>query len=330
VAWSGAAVVWLPWPGGQKLMLEPDLAYTVTILLIVVTINAVNFIDGLDGLAAGVVGIGALAYLFYSYTLTNSVGALSQSISAVTSAVLAGMCIGFLPHNFHPARIFMGDTGSMLIGMMLAYAPIQSFASLDPNILTFYNSSTQHPINRFPTFLPLILPIAIWLIPYADLVLAVIRRVAAGQSPFAADRKHLHHRLQNLGHSHRRTVLLMYLWTALFAGGLVGLSQLHISLVWLVLVTVFMVVALLVATMRWLRPWRGRARARAAMAGGVIAGGRVPDSARSRAALSGQALSRTFRHDAGASDRDGESAPAVHDAAPDLPPERAARRGAGA
>jgi UDP-GlcNAc:undecaprenyl-phosphate GlcNAc-1-phosphate transferase len=315
LAWSGAAVVWLPWPGGQKLMLEPDLAYTVTILLIVITINAVNFIDGLDGLAAGVVGIGALAYLFYSYTLTNSVGVLSQSISAVTSAVLAGMCIGFLPHNFHPARIFMGDTGSMLIGMMLAYAPIQSFASLDPNVLTYYNSSTLHPINRFPTFLPLILPIAIWLIPYADLLLAVIRRTAAGQSPFAADRKHLHHRLQSLGHSHRRTVLLMYLWTALFAGGLVGLSQLHISLVWLVLVTVFMVVALLVATMPWLRPWRRRARVRAALAG---------------AALSGPILPRTVLNDTAARERSAETAEAAHEPAADLPPRRAARRGAGA
>ena len=112
-------------------MLEPDLSYTVTILLIVVTINAVNFIDGLDGLAAGVVGISALAFLVYSYTLTNSVGIPSQSVPAVVSAVLAGICVGFLPHNFNPARIFMGDTGSMLLGLLLAYGPISSTASLD-------------------------------------------------------------------------------------------------------------------------------------------------------------------------------------------------------
>jgi UDP-GlcNAc:undecaprenyl-phosphate GlcNAc-1-phosphate transferase len=256
LAWSGAILSWLPWPGGQTLALEPDLSYTLTILLVVVTINAVNFIDGMDGLAAGVVAIAALSYLVYSYTLTNSVGIPSQSLPAIASAALVGMCLGFLPHNFHPARIFMGDTGSMLLGMMLAYGPISSISSLDQNVLTNY--SQLHPLNRYPTILPLLLPLAIWLIPYADLLLAVIRRTRAGQSPFEADRKHLHHRLQNMGHSYMQTVLLMYLWTALFAGGLVGLSQLHISLFWLALLTLVMVVALLLATMPRLRPWNGK------------------------------------------------------------------------
>ena len=256
LAWSGAILSWLPWPGGQTLALEPDLSYTLTILLVVVTINAVNFIDGMDGLAAGVVAIAALSYLVYSYTLTNSVGIPSQSLPAIASAALVGMCLGFLPHNFHPARIFMGDTGSMLLGMMLAYGPISSISSLDQNVLTNY--SQLHPLNRYPTILPLLLPLAIWLIPYADLLLAVIRRTRAGQSPFEADRKHLHHRLQNMGHSYMQTVLLMYLWTALFAGGLVGLSQLHISLFWLALLTLVMVVALLLATMPRLRPWSGK------------------------------------------------------------------------
>jgi UDP-GlcNAc:undecaprenyl-phosphate GlcNAc-1-phosphate transferase len=312
LAWSGAAVVWLPWPGGQALTLEPDLAYTVTILLVVITINAVNFIDGLDGLAAGVVAIGALAYLFYSYTLTSSVGIPEQSIPAVTSAVLAGMCIGFLPHNFHPARIFMGDTGSMLLGMMLAYGPIQSIASLDQNILTTYNNSALHPNNRYPLFLPLILPLAIWLIPYLDLLMAVIRRMAAGKSPFAADRKHLHHRLQNMGHSHRQTVLLMYLWTALFAGGLVGLSQLRISLVWLALVTVFMVVALLVATMPRLQPWKRNGKPHAVIPA-TVSSGEPPDTTLP-VGLGGQ----NGASGAGATDRSA------------LPGRRAVRRGAGA
>src|SRR5215471_4801822 len=159
-------------------------------LIVVITINAVNFIDGLDGLAAGVVGIAALSYLIYSYTLTNSVGIPSQSVPAVVSAVLAGICIGFLPHNFHPARIFMGDTGAMLLGLLLAYGPISSAASLDPNILVNY--AQLHPVNRFPTILPLLLPVAILIIPYTDLLLAVIRRTRAGRSPLAADRQHLH------------------------------------------------------------------------------------------------------------------------------------------
>src|SRR5262252_5798680 len=187
LVWSGAYLPWIPLPGGTPFLLEPDLSYTLTILIVVITINAVNFIDGLDGLAAGVVGIAALSYLIYSYTLTNSVGIPSQSVPAVASAVLAGICIGFLPHNFHPARIFMGDTGAMLLGLLLAYGPISSTATLDPSIL-------KNTLNRFPTILPILLPAAIFIIPYADLLLAVARRTRAGQSPFAPDKKHLHHR----------------------------------------------------------------------------------------------------------------------------------------
>jgi len=258
VAWSGAFLGWIPLPGGETLLLEPDLSYTVTILIVVATINAVNFIDGLDGLAAGVVGISALAFMVYSYTLTNSVGIPSQSVPAVVSAVLAGICIGFLPHNFNPARIFMGDTGSMLLGLLLAYGPISSTASLDNNILVNYASSS--PVDRFATILPLLTVVAILIIPYTDLLLAVIRRMLAGQSPFAADRQHLHHRLQNLGHSHRRTVLLMYLWAALFSGTVVGLSVIRVPLIWLALATVGAMIALLLATMPRLRPWRSTGR----------------------------------------------------------------------
>ena len=255
VAWSGAFVGWIPLPsGGSTLALEPDLSYTITILIVVATINAVNFIDGLDGLAAGVVGISALGFMVYSYTLTNSVGIPSQSVPAVVSAVLAGICLGFLPHNFNPARIFMGDTGSMMLGLLLAYGPIVSTATLDQNILVNY--AHGHPLNRFPTILPLLLPAAILIIPYTDLLLAVFRRMLAGKSPFDADRQHLHHRLQNMGHSHRQTVLLMYLWAALFSGTVIGLSVIRIDLVYLVLATVAAIIALLFATMPGLRPWR--------------------------------------------------------------------------
>src|SRR5690348_1283064 len=255
VVWSGAYLPWIPWPGSETILLEPDLSYTVTILIIVATINAVNFIDGLDGLAAGVVGISAVAYLIYSYELSNSVGIPSQSVPAVASAVLAGVCLGFLPHNFNRAKIFMGDTGSMLLGLLLAYGPISSTASLDQNILVHFSQET-HPVNRFPTILPLIIPVAIWLIPYTDMVLAVIRRTMKGMSPFDADRQHLHHRLLNLGHSDRSAVLLMYLWAALFAGLVVGLSVLRISLIWFAVITLAAIGALLLATAPKLRPWR--------------------------------------------------------------------------
>jgi UDP-GlcNAc:undecaprenyl-phosphate/decaprenyl-phosphate GlcNAc-1-phosphate transferase len=257
VVWSGAYLPWIPLPGGETILLEPDLGYAVTILIIVATINAVNFIDGLDGLAAGIVGISALAYLIYSYTLTNSVGIPSQSLPAVASAVLAGMCLGFLPHNFNPARIFMGDTGAMLLGLLLAYGPISSTASLDQSILVTYNGSGAHPLNRFPTILPLIIPVAIWIIPYTDMLLAVVRRTMKGMSPFDADRQHLHHRLQNMGHSHRQSVLLMYLWASLFAALVVGLSVVRISLIWFAVITLAAIGALLLATAPKLRPWHG-------------------------------------------------------------------------
>jgi UDP-GlcNAc:undecaprenyl-phosphate GlcNAc-1-phosphate transferase len=255
VVWSGASIPWIPWPGSYVL-LEPDLSYTVTILLIVATINAVNFIDGLDGLAAGIVGISAFAYLIYSYTLTNSVGIPSQSVPAVAAAVLAGICLGFLPHNFNPARIFMGDTGAMLLGLLLAYGPISSAASLDQSLLVNY-SQGAHPVNRFPTILPLLIPVAIWIIPYTDMLLAVVRRTMKGMSPFDADRQHLHHRLLNMGHSHRSSVLLMYLWASLFAALVVGLSAVRINLIWFAVITAAAIAALLLATAPKLRPWHG-------------------------------------------------------------------------
>ncbi len=174
---------------------------------------------------------------------------------AVASAVLVGMCAGFLPHNFNPARIFMGDTGAMLIGLLLAYGPISSALSLDPNVLVNYSN---HPLNRFPTILPMLLPVAILIIPYTDLALAVIRRTARGKSPFSPDRKHLHHRLLNMGHSHRQSVLLMYLWAVLFSGAVVGLSVVRTQVVWLAVVTLAALVALLLATIPQWRPWRGK------------------------------------------------------------------------
>ena len=132
LVWSGAEVTWLPAPNSGTLGLTSDQQIALTILVVVVTINAVNFIDGLDGLAAGIVGIGAIAFFVYYYTLTHRLGLPEQTGPALASAILVGICLGFLPHNYHPARIFMGDTGAMLIGLLLAYVPISSLASLDP------------------------------------------------------------------------------------------------------------------------------------------------------------------------------------------------------
>ncbi len=256
LVWSGQSLPWLPMPSGGVFSLEPDLSLTLTILIVVVTINAINFIDGLDGLAAGITAVAALSFLVYSYKLTQTIGTTSQSLPAVSSALLAGMCLGFLPHNFYPARIFMGDIGAMLLGLMLAYGPISSTASLDPALLNNY--SQANTLDRFPTFLPLLVPAAIFVIPYADLMFAVIRRTRAGKPLMSADRQHLHHRVLNIGHSYRQSVLIMYLWAALFSVTVVSLSVVHTRLVVFVAATAVAVLALLPVTMPRLRPWRAR------------------------------------------------------------------------
>ena len=181
----------------------------------------------------------------------------------------------------------MGDTGAMLLGLLLAYGPISSTASLDQNVLVNY--SHLHPVHGFPTILPLLLPVAILIIPYTDLLLAVIRRTRAGKSPLAADREDLHHRLLNMGHSHRQSVLIMYLWATMFSGMVVGLSLIRLPLIWLALATVGAMAVLLLATMPRLRPWRaevngkrervGVSRVRSGGPGGAAVYGAMPPNA---------------------------------------------------
>ncbi|MGH3152475.1 MAG: glycosyltransferase family 4 protein, partial [Streptosporangiaceae bacterium] len=269
LVWSGQSLPWLPTPSGGVFSLEPDLSLTLTILLVVVTINAINFIDGLDGLAAGITAVAALSFLVYSYKLIQTTGNTSQSLPPVSSALLAGMCLGFLPHNFYPARIFMGDTGSMLLGLLLAYVPISSITSLDFRTL-------GGNVNRFPEVLPLLLPTAIMVIPYSDMLMAVIRRTRAGRSPFAPDRKHLHHRLLDIGHSHRLSVLIMYLWATMFSALVVWFATVRTPLFVFAVITLAAVVALLVMSMPRLRWWQRGRRPRPAVAGGPVG----PDAAR--------------------------------------------------
>jgi UDP-GlcNAc:undecaprenyl-phosphate GlcNAc-1-phosphate transferase len=214
---TGTQLNLLPLPGGASFAPTPDQSTLLTILVVVATINAVNFIDGLDGLAAGIVAIAAVSFLIYYYEMASVVGVSELAAPALASAILTGVCLGFLPHNFHPARIFMGDTGAMLLGLVLAYAPISSISSLDPALWS-------PRVNRYPVVLPFLLPAAILVIPYLDLLLAVIRRTKAGRSPFAPDSKHLHHRLIDIGHSQRASVLVMYLWATLFSGSIVWFS----------------------------------------------------------------------------------------------------------
>ncbi|GAC1611645.1 MAG: MraY family glycosyltransferase [Mycobacteriales bacterium] len=208
----------LPWVG--QLSLGPE-GVPLTVLLALVTVNAINFIDGLDGLAAGVGAIAALAFFAFSYALSSGTitrGVAQDRISSPTliAVVLAGACLGFLPHNFNPARVFMGDSGSMLIGLMLAGAAT--------SLTGQFNYGNLPPATAFPALLPLLLPFAVLAVPFVDLLLAVVRRTRSGRSPFAPDKAHLHHRLLEIGHSHTRAVLIMYGWTALLAFGVVATS----------------------------------------------------------------------------------------------------------
>jgi UDP-GlcNAc:undecaprenyl-phosphate/decaprenyl-phosphate GlcNAc-1-phosphate transferase len=256
IVWSGATLSWIPEPGRGTLYLTSNQSIALTILVVVATINAVNFIDGLDGLAAGIVCIAAVSSFIYYYTLTKVLHLSAEAGPALAAAVLAGACIGFLPHNFYPARIFMGDTGAMLLGLLLAYVPISSINSLDPSSLQ--PRAGFGTVNRFPEILPLLLPAAILVIPYVDLILAVVRRTRAGLSPFAPDRGHLHHRLLDIGHSQRSSVLIMYLWATLFSGTVVWLSVAQTPLIVFAVTTLAAMLLLLVMSMPRLRWWDQR------------------------------------------------------------------------
>ena len=213
---NGVQLLWLPTNSGEVLSLPPEYGVPLTVFIVVATINAVNFIDGLDGLAAGVVGIAAGASFSYAYLISVKNGLNRLTGAALITAILMGMCAGFLAHNFNPARIFMGDTGSMLIGLMLSASTIMLTGQFDTAVVGSY--------NIFPAFVPLLLVPAVITVTFIDMTLAVWRRTNQGRSPFAPDKQHLHHRLLELGHSHRRAVLIMYFWVGLLASCMVGLS----------------------------------------------------------------------------------------------------------
>ncbi|MGZ4593081.1 MAG: MraY family glycosyltransferase [Actinomycetes bacterium] len=204
---GGSGVVGGP-PGA--FVLGSALGSVLTIFVVVATVNAVNFVDGLDGLAAGIVAIAASAFFAFSYLLAINDNLERATTSGIVAAALMGVCIGFLPHNFSPARIFMGDSGSMLIGLLLASTTITLTGSVNPNDVSG---------DIAPALLPLVLPVAVMVVPFIDVLLAIIRRTRAGRSPFAPDKLHLHHRLLEIGHSHARAVIVMYLWSAVIAYG---------------------------------------------------------------------------------------------------------------
>jgi UDP-GlcNAc:undecaprenyl-phosphate GlcNAc-1-phosphate transferase len=241
-------------PGAGIVSVSSDLAVPLTILWLALVVNAVNLVDGLDGLAAGMVAIAAAAFFIYIVRTESLFG--DASAAALLSAITVGICVGFLPWNFYPARIFMGDSGSMLLGMLLTITTISGVAR-----------------NPFPPSRgdlaavagTVMVPLLVLAIPFLDVVLAVIRRTWRGKGIGQADKEHIHHRLLDIGHSHRSAVLLMYLWSALISASALAIGLVDGRLA-VGAIIVSAVVLFAVTALPRLARWRGRAEAAAEQA----------------------------------------------------------------
>jgi UDP-GlcNAc:undecaprenyl-phosphate GlcNAc-1-phosphate transferase len=222
---------WLP--GFGTFVLSGDLRVIVTVAWAVAVPNAVNLVDGLDGLAAGIVAIAATAFFIYLVRNDGPFGLASDA--AMLAAITCGICLGFLPWNFYPTKILMGDTGSMLLGMLLAITTIQGVG----------NNLTKPVTGDLAAIFG---AIAVLLIPFLDVLLAIIRRTRKGVGIAHADKEHLHHHLMGIGHSHRQAVLLLYLWSALVSGSAIAVGiidgRLPVAAVLLATSTLFLVTAL--------------------------------------------------------------------------------------
>jgi UDP-GlcNAc:undecaprenyl-phosphate GlcNAc-1-phosphate transferase len=210
LAWTGVQIVSLPF--GGIALLSPTMSLVLTVFAVVLVMNAINFIDGLDGLVAGVTLIAGIVFFIYSYMLAVGPDQTSYfNLSTLLTASLCGALIGFLPVNWHPAKMFMGDSGALVIGLVMAASTISVTGQVDPTLID--------PAQFVPAFIPLALPLAVLVVPLIDFTMAVTRRILGGRSPFSADRKHLHHRLLDMGHTHFQAVLILYAWTLVAAVG---------------------------------------------------------------------------------------------------------------
>lgn len=210
LVYFGVVMFWfrLPYLGGT--LLDPDLQPLVTVLWLVGMSQAINLIDGLDGLAAGVVAIGAFAFFLYSEELTANDVIREVNIGPLFAILAVGVCVGFLPHNFNPARIMMGDGGALLLGLLLAVSTSVVGGRADP-----FGGETVGTTYFF--LAPIAIPLLILGVPIFDTAFAIVRRATSRSSLATADKKHLHHRLINLGHGHRRSVLILWTWTGLLS-----------------------------------------------------------------------------------------------------------------
>lgn len=192
----------------------------LTVFVVVLTMNAINFVDGLDGLAAGIALIGGSAFFVYTYLLTRTIHQFDYSnLATLLMALLIGACAGFLPYNRHPATVFMGECGALLLGLLLSAAAVAVTADL--------SALEGFRFRNVPAYMPVLLPVAVVALPLADLVISVLRRTARGASPFTADRGHLHHRLVDGGFTQPQAVAVLWLWAFVVAWGTLSLNFVH-------------------------------------------------------------------------------------------------------
>jgi UDP-GlcNAc:undecaprenyl-phosphate GlcNAc-1-phosphate transferase len=195
-------------PLAGSFVLTPGIVPLITAAWVIALTNAINFIDGLDGLAAGVVAIGGGTLAIYGLRLMD-VGLIpSDNVGPLVAVIACGVCLGFLPFNFNPARIYMGDAGAHFLGILMA-------------------ASTMVIGGRVPVgtsgetyffFAPVFIPFFILGVPIVDMAFAFIRRTARGTSFNTPDKEHIHHRLVRLGHGPRRSVVILWAWTAILSG----------------------------------------------------------------------------------------------------------------
>ncbi len=207
---AGVQVFYFWLPGAGLVSLSPDISALLTVVWTVLLINAVNLIDGLDGLAAGVSGIAGIALFAYAYRASGGV----PTTAALLAALVVGSCLGFLPHNFNPAKIFMGDSGSMLLGLLLASSTVSGVGrTIEPDLSDVAG-----------LLVPVLLPFFVLAVPLADTSLAVLRRIRERRPLAMPDKRHIHHWLFDMAGSHRQAVLVMYLWSAMLAAATTVLS----------------------------------------------------------------------------------------------------------
>jgi UDP-GlcNAc:undecaprenyl-phosphate GlcNAc-1-phosphate transferase len=245
----GVQLAYFLLPSAGLAVLGTDEAVPLTILWVVAAANAINLVDGLDGLAAGMVAIAAATFFIYVVRGADASG--TASVAALLSAITVGICLGFLPWNFHPAKIFMGDTGSMFLGMLVAVATISGVGS-DP--------APPERGDVAVIALPLLVPLLVLAIPFLDVLLAIVRRTRKGIGIAHADKEHIYHHLLDIGHGHRQAVLLMYLWSALVCGSALAIGVIDGWLVASAIVAGAIILFLVTALPRLLeRRWNGDA-----------------------------------------------------------------------